>query len=140
MSSASVPPPSAAPPPLEDKFSQADIAKVTIDYAKHISTLASGSIVIVATFFEKFADLKFRALISWAMIFLASSIFMSCVSMLALIVHGARPELRPVKLVAFLQTALLSLSVMLFASGIGAGFVHRTKCSFREITLTRQSA
>jgi hypothetical protein len=120
MSAASIPSPSASIPPAEDKFSQADIAKVAIDYAKHVSTLASGSIVVVATFFEKFADLKFRTLVGWAMGLLASSILLSCVSMLALILHGARPELRPIKLVAYMQTVLLSLSVMLFFTGIFA--------------------
>jgi hypothetical protein len=103
--------------PTPDKFSDTELAKVGIDYVKHISTLSSGSIVIVATFFQKLADLHFRMLVANAMAFFASSMLLACVSMLALILHGARPEKRTAHL-AKLQTFLVSGSVTLFVSGI----------------------
>lgn len=104
-------------PTTEDKFSETDLAKVGIDYVKHISTLSSGSIVVLATFFEKLADLRFKALVGISMAFLASSILLSCVSMLWLMLHGARPEKRTIKL-ARRQTLFVSLSVMSFITGI----------------------
>lgn len=56
-------------------FSFTECSKILIDYVKHIMTLASGSIVLIATFSDKLAKATGKGFMSWAFVcFIASLI------------------------------------------------------------------
>jgi hypothetical protein len=70
--------------PVERKRMSSHLAKVPnfYDYLKHLTTLATGSIVLLATFAEKFpAASSWRLLLSGAMTAFLLSVLLSLVSM-----------------------------------------------------------
>jgi len=99
------------------EFSKPEFAKVCIDYLKHITTLASGSIVLIATFFDKFPHPRFKMLMFWAIAGLGASIMFSCACMLAFMTYGAKSSKRTPELERELKVVLF-LSVLSFLGGI----------------------
>ena len=102
-----------------DRFSEADCAKVGIDYIKHITTLASGSLLLIATFIDKFPHPIAKWAIAWAISFLAMSIVLAYTSMLGLINYGRNVHARTRKdkttMGRFMTACILSfLAGMLF--------------------------
>jgi hypothetical protein len=100
-----------------DKFSETDFVKLSIDYLKHITTLASGSLVLLATFLDKFPHPKIRWIVGWIIVALAISIGLSCGSMLLLMRYGRSVEFRSLKDRKEL-TRWMTLSVLSFVTAM----------------------
>ena len=68
---------------IKEAFSEMELAKTGIDYPKHLTTLASGSVVILATFIDKLQHPHFKSLMMAAVGTFGVSIMFGCGSMLA---------------------------------------------------------
>ena len=100
-----------------DQFTKADKAKVTIEYLKHITTLCSGSIVLLATFIDKFQRPKVKWLLIYAMAGFATSLMTSINGMLGMALYGADATARTPKLDTTLRRSL-AVSAWGFLIGI----------------------
>lgn len=102
----------------ENKFRSAE----TYDYLKHLTTLSSGSIILITTFESKFG-VELRALLRWSVGFLLASLFFALFCMMGVIANGKTPKEKvpqsELNLVANLTMAsLLTLFVGLLCIGL----------------------
>lgn len=100
-----------------DKLSEVEFAKNTIDYLKHITTLASGTLVLMAAFLNRFHDVIGKPLITGSIAALAACIFLSSITMLALLAHAKHEDLRTEKGRHFLSRTL-TFTVICFVLGM----------------------
>ena len=102
---------------LLDEFSKAELAKIGVDYLKHISTLASGSIVVIATFLDKFPHPKFKPALICAVCALCLSLMFCCVGMLELLLYGAKSAARTLHLEKAIKRSFV-FGIQAFTAGI----------------------
>ncbi len=100
-----------------DQFTKADKAKVVIDYLKHLTTLSSGSIMVLATFIDKFQHPKVKWLLIYGMTGLAVSLMTSIIGILGMTVYGAEAAKRTSELDNTLRR-FLNFSAWGFLTGI----------------------
>jgi hypothetical protein len=80
--------------PVPDFLSFTESSKILIEYVKHIMTLASGSIVLLATFGDKLSRETGKGFISWAFVCLIASIVICMVFVIQLLVYATKLEKR----------------------------------------------
>src|SRR4051812_20791051 len=90
-----------------DKFLDTDFANAGINFTKHIATLASASILVLATSFDKFPHGTLTiVVIPLAIAALSVSLLFSCLTMMAFMAYGASFENRSPKKVLELKSFL----------------------------------
>jgi hydrogenase-4 membrane subunit HyfE len=94
-----------------------EFSKTLIDFVKHIMTLASGSIVLIATFSDKFSKGHGTGFLAWAFICLTVSIFVCTVFVIQLLLFVTKPGKQTLQNERSLSRTLVA-GIILFSFGL----------------------
>ena len=99
-----------------DSYSEVEGNKLLYDYLKHITTLCTGSILILATFLEKlFLNAVWKQLIAWTFIFLILALV---ISLLTMILAANRVYDEPEEKLEKIMLILFVITIITFVIGI----------------------